>query len=149
MTSSDLSTHETQTREPLRLRLSDPDRPQPLDGGWWPQSRHLASEMGDLVNNFPADRGRIVRALYSPPDWDDAPKRVTTSRGYIEVAPFPRDQSPVLILTTSEREKLCLVVIPSSLSTREGQAALEAAVTPYFAASPAQLLTKITEGSDD
>jgi hypothetical protein len=149
MTSSELSSPDTATRVPLRIRLSDPDRPHPLDGGWWPQSRNLAAEMGDLVNHFPSERARIVRALYSPPDWDDAPKRVTTARGYIEVAPFPRDQSPVLILTTSERRKLCLIVIPSSLSDSEGEAALEAAVTPYFAASPAQLLTKITEGSKD
>ncbi len=70
------------TRVPLRLRLAD--RPQPLDGGWWPQSTDLGVELADLVERFPAEQARIVRALYSPPDWEDAPKRVTTARGYIE-----------------------------------------------------------------
>jgi hypothetical protein len=67
MTSSESSTSPS-IRVPLRLRLSDPDRPHPLDGGWWPQSSDLSVEMADLVDGFPADRGRIVRALYSPPD---------------------------------------------------------------------------------
>ena len=132
---------------PLRLRLSDPDRPHPLDGGWWPQSRNLGVEMADLVNGFPADRARIVRALYSPPDWEDAPKRVTTARGYIETAAFPRDFSPVMILTTSDRQKLCLLVIPSDFSESQGEAALEGAVTPYFASSPTAILAKVAEGS--
>jgi hypothetical protein len=149
MTSTDHQLNTPVTRVPLRLRLSDPERPHPLDGGWWPQSRNLGAEMADLVNNFPAERARIVRALYSPPDWDDAPKRVTTSRGYIETAAFARDFSPVMILTTSDREKLCLLVIPSDLTEAQGTAALEAAVTPYFATSPTQLLTKIREGSQD
>jgi uncharacterized protein DUF5994 len=148
MTMSDLTTSPI-TRVPLRLRLSDPDRPHPLDGGWWPQTRNLAVEMADLVNAFPQDRGRIVRAMYSPPDWDDEPKRVTTARGYIEVAPFKREFSPVMILTTSERRKLCLVTIPCDLSEAQGEAALEAAVTPYFSTSPTQLLTDIRAGSQD
>ena len=139
----------TLTRVPLRIRLSDPERPHPLDGGWWPQSRNLGAEMADLVNHFPAERARIVRALYSPPDWDDAPKRVTTARGYIETAAFAREFSPVMILTTSERKKLCLLVIPSDFSEAQGLEALEAAVTPYFATSPTQLLSKIREGSKD
>jgi uncharacterized protein DUF5994 len=146
MTSSELSEH-ARTRVPLRLRLSDPDRPHPLDGGWWPQSRNLGVEMADLVNGFPADRARIVRALYSPPDWEDAPKRVTTARGYIETAAFPREFSPVMILTTSDRQKLCLLVIPSDFSESQGETALEGAVTPYFASSPAAILAKVAEGS--
>ena len=148
MTSSELTSTQT-LRAPLRLRLSDPDRPHPLDGGWWPQTRNLAIEMADLVDAFPQDRARIVRALYSPPDWDDQPKRVTTARGYIEVAPFRQEFSPVMILTTSDRRKLCLLTIPSELTDAQGDAALEAAVTPYFAVSPAQLLATITGTSRD
>jgi hypothetical protein len=136
-------------RAPLRLTLSDPARPHPLDGGWWPQSRSLAIEMADLVNNFPKDRPRIVRALYSPPDWGDSPKRVPTARGYIETGSFPRDDTHVMVLTTSERQKLCLLVIPSSMTPAQGEAALKAAVTPYFASSPAKLLSTIIEQSEE
>jgi hypothetical protein len=144
MTTSERSAVPT-VRVPLRLRLSDPARPHPLDGGWWPQSRNLTAEMGDLVNHFPTDRARIVRALYSPPDWQDAPKRVPTARGYIETGSFPRDDTHVMVLTTSDRLKLCLLVIPPELTQLQGEAALRAAVTPYFAVSPKLLLDKITE----
>ncbi len=131
-------------RLPLRLRLADPARPQPLDGGWWPQTPSLALELADLVNHFPAQRGRIVRALYCPEDWTDAPARVTTARGYIEAGTMPREDRDRVILTTSDREKLCLLVIPSELSELHGEAALEASVTPRFAASPTLLLEKVT-----
>jgi hypothetical protein len=135
------------TRQPLRIRLSDPAHPHPLDGGWWPQSSCLSVEMADLVDGYPAEHARIVRALYSPPDWEDAPKRVTTARGYIETVPFAHDHSPVVILTTSARHKVCLLVIPPDLSAAEGEAALAASVTPYFATSPARLLASVTAGS--
>jgi hypothetical protein len=137
------------TRVPLRLRLSDSERPHPLDGGWWPQSRDLEVELAELVNEFPAERARIVKATYSPPDWDDAPKRVTTARGYIDTIGFRQEFSPVLIVTTSERHKLCLLVIPFDVSAEEGEAALEAAVTPYFAASPSALLEQIIQRPTD
>jgi hypothetical protein len=136
-------------RVPLRLRLSDADRPHPLDGGWWPQSRDLGAELAQLVNEFPSERARIVKATYSPPDWDDAPKRVTTARGYIETTGFRQDFSPVLIVTTSDRHKLCLLVIPPDASPAEGEAALEAAVTPYFAASPSAILDQIIKHQGD
>jgi hypothetical protein len=147
MTSSE-RTATTATRVPLRLRLSDPERPHPLDGGWWPQSRNLVTELADLVDNFPPEQARIVRALYSPPDWPDAPKRVPTARGYIETGFSKGDDTHVMMLTTSDRRKLCLIVIPAEMSELQGEAALEASVTPYFAASPKLLLTKITEEVD-
>ena len=104
--------------------------------------------MADLVDGFPADRGRIVRALYSPPDWDDAPKRVTTARGYIETAAFAREFSPVMILTHLEPPEAVPARDPVGACRRaQGEAALEAAVTPYFASSPAQILATIAEGS--
>jgi len=132
-------------RLPLRLRLSDPERPTPLDGAWWPQSSQLSVELADLVNNFPPDKGRITRATYCPADWEDSPGRVTTARGYIEAGTLPREDNHLVMLSTSDRRKLCLVVIPSTLSQRQGEAALEGAVTPQFAASPTLLLAKVTE----
>jgi hypothetical protein len=145
MTSSDERSPIASTRVPLRLRLSDPDRPHPLDGGWWPQSRRLSVEMAELVDNFPSERARIVRALYSPPDWPEAPRRVPTARGYIEVGFSKGDDSHVMVLTTSDRTKLCLLVIPPEFTQSQGEAALEASVTPYFAASPTLLLEKIAQ----
>jgi hypothetical protein len=143
MTTTDHPSTSTNGLLPLRLRLSE--SAHPLDGGWWPQSPLLAVELGHLVDQFPADRGRILRAVYCPADWEDAPKRVTTARGYIEAGTFGREDKHVVVLSMSDRRKLCLVVIPSGLTPNQGAAALEASVTPYFATSPTALLDKVTE----
>ena len=117
----------------------------PLDGGWWPQSRDLTAELGDLVDHFPANQGRIVRVLFSAPDWDDAPKRVPTARGYVKVGFDPHDDTHVVVLTTSERQELCLLVVPPDLSRTKGEEALLAAVTPGYATSPGALLATVGE----
>jgi hypothetical protein len=133
------------SRQPLRLRMAEHPGKQPLDGGWWPQSRDLTLELGDLVDNFPAELGRIVRALFSPPDWDDAPRRVPTKRGYVQVGFDADDDTHVMVLTTSERTELCVLVVPPDLSRSKGEEALVAAVTPGYATSPTALLTAIRE----
>jgi hypothetical protein len=121
---------------------------QPLDGGWWPQSRDLTTELSDLVDNFPAEHGRIVRVLFSPPDWDDAPRRVPTARGYVKVGSDLHDDTHVLMLTTSDRKELCLLVVPSDMSRTKGEEALLASVTPGYASSPKALLATVRERPD-
>jgi hypothetical protein len=132
-------------RRPLRLRMCEKPGSHPIDGGWWPQSRDLTVELGDLVDNFPDEHGRVVRVLFSAPDWDDAPKRVPTRRGYVKVGFDPNDDTHVLMLTTSDRQELCLLVVPPDMSRAQGEEALLAAVTPGYATSPAALLTTVRE----
>ncbi len=134
-------------RLPLRLRMAENPGKQPLDGGWWPQSRDLTVELGDLVDNFPAEQGRIVRVIFSQPDWDDSPKRVPTARGYVKAGFDPQDDTHVVVLMTSDRKELVLLVVPSDLSRSKGDEALLAAVTPGYAASPTALLTAIRESA--
>ncbi|MCW2837001.1 MAG: hypothetical protein JWQ15_1115 [Marmoricola sp.] len=136
------------SRKPLRLRMVEHPGRQPLDGGWWPHSRDLTTELADLVDNFPADHGRIVRVGFSPPDWDDAPRRVPTARGYVKVGFDPQDDTHVVVLTTSDRKDLCVLVVPPDLSRAKGDKALLAAVTPRYASSPAALLMAVRESPD-
>ncbi len=119
-----------------------------LDGGWWPQSRDLAVELADLVDHFPPELGRIVRAVYSPPDWDPAPRRIATASGDVEVGSFPRDDSHLVHLKTSEREVLRVLVIPVGLSADQGEEALLAAATRGNAEPAASLLATVTEFPD-
>lgn len=136
------------TRQPLRLRMVTEQGKQPLDGGWWPQSRDLTTELADLVDNFPAKLGRIVRVIFSPPDWDDAPKRVPTKRGYVKVGFDAADDTHVMVLMTSERTELCVLVVPSDMSRTKGEEALLASVTPGYATSPGALLAAVRERPD-
>lgn len=99
-------------RRPLRLRMGRTMGVDRLDGAWWPQSRDLAVELADLVDHFPAECGRVVRALFSPPDWDPVPRRVPVSTGYVKVGSFPRDDTHVIELKTSDRTVLHVLVVP-------------------------------------
>jgi hypothetical protein len=100
-----------------------------LDGGWWPQSRDLAVELADLADNFPAELGRIVRAVYSPPDWDPAPRRIPVRDGYVKVGSFPRDDTHLIHVKTSNRKVLRVLVVPPGSTDDQGREALLAAAT--------------------
>lgn len=111
---------------PLRLRLAEhPERDQE-DGAWWPYSRDLAVEVADLVDHFPAESGRISRVLFSPPDWDPAPRRIPVARGYVKVGSFPRDDTHLVLLSMADRTVLRLRVVPPGLTPGEGEDALAA-----------------------
>ena len=143
------SSNTTDGRVPLRLKMTEQPRKHPLDGGWWPQTRDLTTELGDLVDNFPEDRGRIVRATFSPPDWDDTPRRVPIARGYVQVGFAPHDDTHVIMLKTSDREELCLLVVPPGMSPAQGDEALKAAVTAGYAPSPGALLDLVRDQIPD
>lgn len=137
-------------REPLRLRLADVAGRDTLDGGWWPQSRDLAVELADLVDHFPDDQPRLVRALYSPPDWDDHLRRVPTARGMLKVGCFPRDDTHLMLLTTAggDRQVLRILVVPPDLTPDQGEEALLAAASRGNAHAAAELLATVTEHPD-
>ncbi|MBS45208.1 MAG: hypothetical protein CMH83_18965 [Nocardioides sp.] len=98
--------------------------PTPVDdaasaGIWWPRSRVLADELGSLYPVWPHARGRIVRVLYSPPDWDDRPRAVPVPGGRVKTGCFPRDDTRLLVLTTHDGERHRVEVLSPGLSERE------------------------------
>lgn len=135
-------------RRPLRLRMGRTTGVDRLDGAWWPQSRDLAVELADLVDHFPAEHGRVVRALFSPPDWDPAPRRIPVATGYVKVGSFPRDDTHVIELKTSDRTVLHVLVVPPGLTDDQGAEALLAAATPGNTHPASTLLDLVTEHPD-
>lgn len=135
----------TGSRLPLRLALSEHPGHDALDGGWWPQSRDLVAELADLVSHFPASSGRVVRALYSTPDWETAPRRIPIPGGSIKVGSFPRDDTHVIVLTTSDHALLKVLVVPSALSDADGNEAMLAASTTGNKHGAADLLRAVTD----
>lgn len=115
-----------------------------LDGGWWPHSRDLATEFAALVDDFPSEHGRIVRGVYSPPDWDDSPRRIAVRGRSVKVGRFPRDDTHVIYLTTSDRVVYCLLVVPSAFDEAQGSEAMLAAATRGNRHSAADLLDVVT-----
>lgn len=151
MSTSSNPTHPTgeRTRAPLRLRMTDSPGQHRLDGGWWPQSRDLAVELADLVDHFPSRFGRIARALVSPPDWDPAPRRIPVARGYVKVGSFPRDDTHLIVLTTTDRTALQVLVVPPDLTEEQGTEALLAAATTGNLHAAAALLETVTDNVED
>lgn len=135
-------------RLPLRLKLADQPGRGKLDGGWWPQSRDLAVELADLVDHFPPEAGRVVRVLHSPPDWDDRPRRVAVALGFIKVGCFPRDDTHIIQLRTSDGTLLQILVIPPGMSRAQGEEALLAAATPGNTHSASSLLEAVSDWPD-
>lgn len=133
------------TRVPLRLRMSPLPRSARLDGGWWPQSRDLTLELADLVDHFPAAEGRVVRAVFSPPDWDGRARRIKVARGYVKAGSFPGDDTHVLHVRTSNRTALDLLVVPPGLSSAQGEESLLAAATPGNSRTATELLETVSE----
>ncbi|MGH3507756.1 MAG: DUF5994 family protein [Nocardioidaceae bacterium] len=135
-------------RGPLRLRMAEHPGRDHLDGGWWPRSRDLVAELADLVEHFPTRWGRIVRALISPRDWDHAPRRLPVVGGYVKVGSFPRDDTHLIRLMTSERTALGVLVVPPGFTDEQGDEALLAAATPGNAHAATDLLDEVTDHPD-
>ena len=135
-------------RAPLRLRMAERPGRSHLDGGWWPQGRDLALELADLVDHFPPQSGRIVRALVSPPDWDSVPRRVRVTGGYVKVGLFPRDDTHLVHLTTSNRTVLRVLVVPPGFTHGQGDEALLASATAGNSHSAGDLLDEVTDHPD-
>ncbi|MGZ4490104.1 MAG: DUF5994 family protein [Nocardioidaceae bacterium] len=127
-------------RVPLRLLLSRSPGHGALDGAWWPQSKQLELELADLVDHFPEKAGRIIRAVYSRPDWLPAPRRVKVARGFIKAGSFPRDDTHVILLGLSDREILHLLVVPPDSSPRFAREAMKTAATPTNLRSASTIL---------
>ena len=97
-------------RVALRLEMSDPPAPGPLDGAWWPQSRDPTVEFPDLIDHFPTGRGEVHRVVFSRPDWDTTPHRVRAARGPVKVGSYPHDDTHQVWLSMSTQELIRLSV---------------------------------------
>lgn len=135
-------------RGPLRLSLGTAGRRDHLQGGWWPQSRVLGVELADLVDHLPSARGRVIRALFSRPDWDDLPRRVTVSGRLLRVGSFPGDDTHEVQLRMADHSVLRLLVVPPAFSAPQGAEAMLAAATPGNTHSATELLATVTDSPD-
>ncbi|MFD1246785.1 DUF5994 family protein [Nocardioides ginsengisoli] len=136
-------------RPPVRLRMGRTMGVDRLDGGWWPRSRDLAAELGELIDHLPASCGRVVRARFSPPDWDPAPGAVAVNGGgHVTVDPLPGDDAHVIVLETSDLAVLHVLVVPPGFSEDQGAEALLAAATGGNGHPAGELLAAVVEYPD-
>lgn len=142
------STPISAARGPLRLRLGVTPGQDRLDGAWWPYSRDLDRELSDLVRHFPTTHAPINRAVFSRPDWDTAPRKVTAGPRVIKVGSFPEDDTHVMIVQLSDRRRLTLLVVPPDFTSDQGEEALLAGSTPGNRHTGTDLLLEVTDHHD-
>jgi hypothetical protein len=107
----------------LALRpVRDRDLP---DGAWWPQSRSLGDQLGELFELWPSEAGRIVRVLYSPPDWDDHPRSVAVAGRRVKTGSFPHDDTHELTLALLDGQRRTISVIPPETDAHEATERLD------------------------
>lgn len=140
MTTSNSPVHTSSPHHAPRIELATPSRRRPLDGAWWPRSRDLAVELAGLVAGLPSETGRVVRAVYSPPDWDAPPRRVPLTTGYLKVGCFPRDDTHLIDLRMLDGSVLRLLVVPPGAVPEQARSALAAAARPDSTATAAVIL---------
>ena len=157
MTTPDSSQHvrdtldevlDDETAAPVRLRLAQHLGRNALDGGWWPRTRDLGSELRQLVDQFPVDLGRITQVRVSASDWGPRPRTVQVARGLVRVGSFTTDDSHVAHLSTSNRTLLRVLVVPAELTDYQGEEALLAAATAGNAHSALELIRTVTDSPD-
>ena len=103
-----------------------PDTSLPY-GAWWPHSRNLSDELGDLFTLWPETSGHISRVLYSPPDWDDHPRSVAVPGRRVKTGCFPTDDTHRLVLTMRDRTRLDILVIAPETSAQQAAGLLREA----------------------
>jgi hypothetical protein len=81
-------------------------------------NRTLADQLDDLFSAWPPRAGRIVRVLYSPPDWDDRPRSVAIAGRRVKTGSFPRDDTHQLQLTLGHGVRRAITVIPPETTTQ-------------------------------
>lgn len=116
-------------RGPLRLTLSPDLTRGRLHGGWWPRTRDLHTELRDLAAGLPAALGPVVRAVYSPADWDGPPREVATDGSPIKLGVLAGQGDHLVILTTTTRN-LTLLVVPADLPEDHARQAMHLAASP-------------------
>jgi len=91
-------------------------------GAWWPRSRVLADQLGALFTSWPAQQPRINRVLFSPPDWDDRPRKVLIDGHWVKTGNFPGDDTHLVTLSLSDGSRRTIEVIaPDTTAAAAGR----------------------------
>lgn len=132
-------------RVALRAHLDYGYQSGPVDGAWWPQTRDLASEVLELVDNLSELIGGIDWVLFSRPDWDvpdGAPGTdvVESRSGPVRLSSFASDDTHLVVITMRSGQRHRLLVIPSTTPPVEAARVMQQAADERNTRGPAELL---------
>jgi hypothetical protein len=94
------------------------------DRSWWPENRTLSEQLGHLFALWPPEAGRIIRVLYSPPDWDDRPAPVAVPGRRFKTGRLPQDDTHQLTLSLRGGPRRSITVIAPDTPTQNAEVLL-------------------------
>jgi hypothetical protein len=130
---------------PLRLALkSVASTTGYVDGGWWPHSRDLGAEAGDLARAVTLRLGPVREIAYALDAWEVAARHVAIDPAgrtpSVRLVGFASQDPHVVLVTGDSGRTLGLLVVPPESPDQAGHAAMDRAARPGNAESPATLL---------
>jgi hypothetical protein len=129
----------------LRLRLK-PKAPATghVDGGWWPRSRDLATELAALTDVLGIRLGRIERVAYGLSTWDTAPRKADMDGVRVRLEGFTHQDQNIIYVTGSRGGRISLLVVPPGMTDTAGHDAMMTAGHRANADRPEEILAAAT-----
>jgi hypothetical protein len=139
---SDVGQRNSPPEHTPRLRLK-PKAPQSgfVDGGWWPRSDDLASELPDLLAVLSIRLGRIDRVLFNSNEWAKPSAKFATGGRRVRLDGYRRQPTNTVEVLGLNRNSIVLLVVPPSADPDEAHATLMAAAAPSNDSTVDSLLT--------
>lgn len=139
-----------QTRRSLRLRLKPKTRiTGGVDGGWWPRSRDLATELPGLLGVLAVRLGPLRQVAFALGAWDAAPRRAEIDGQSVRLEGLGSQDASIVHVTGTDGQCISLLVVPPEAAEGAGQDAMMVAARPGNADSIAKILSMAGVRSDD
>ncbi len=127
----------------LRLRPGNPVRTI-LDGAWWPRSREPVTEVTALMTALDLRYPHLTHVMLNPQAWDSHPCRIQVASRVVRAGWFASLGACLLIATTSDGQRVDLLVVFPDTSRAVAEAAMGMAVNGARTLRAAAIVTAVS-----
>ncbi|TFV61484.1 hypothetical protein E4P42_00875 [Mycobacterium sp. PS03-16] len=96
----------------LRLKRKAPASGY-VDGGWWPHSGDLSTELPDLLAVLSVRLGSVERVAYHLGEWADAPRKIRIDGHTVKLDGFRRQPPNTIGISSGRGNDITLLVVPA------------------------------------
>lgn len=96
----------------LRLKRKAPASGY-VDGGWWPHSGDLSTELPDLISVLSVRLGPVERVAYHLGEWADAPRKIRLNGRTVKLDGFRRQPPNTIGISSGRGNDITLLVVPA------------------------------------
>ncbi|WP_217560301.1 DUF5994 family protein [Streptomyces sp. GbtcB6] len=122
----------------LRMETT-PKRTGTFDGAWWPRSRHLESQLSELLAALTARLGPLTRVGLDAGAWDERPGHLVVEGRAVRID-WAVVADDTMIVTRGGQDHFLFLVIPPQTAPSRARAAMAMAVRDENSASAGRIL---------